>query len=84
VNSPCHDVIAMKAAMPAPDPAASYAPRTPARARSAPRRREHRDERRLVGHEGGTSSGWAATSASAVTAPRCSRTSRPGRRRAPR
>src|SRR5919106_3714025 len=70
VNSPRHDVIAMKAAIPAPDPLASYVSRTAARARSAAAASGS------TGMSGGswatrvvTSSGWAATSASAVTAP---------------
>jgi hypothetical protein len=42
----------MKAAMPAPDPFASYASRTPARARSAAGVGEHRDERWLAGNQG--------------------------------
>ena len=62
--------MAMNAAMPAPDPLASYTSRTPARARSAA------SASGSTGMSGGswatrvtTSPGWAATRASAVTAP---------------
>jgi hypothetical protein len=70
VNSPRHAVIAIKAAMPAPLPPASYASRKPARARSAASASGSTEmsggswATRVV-----TSSGCAATSASAVTAP---------------
>ena len=70
MNSPRHDVMAMKAAMPAPRPPAWYASRTAPMARSAA------SASGITGMSGGswatsvrTSSGYAATSASAVTAP---------------
>ena len=70
VYSPRHDVIAMNAAMPAPQPLAWYASRTPAWARRAA------SASGSTAISGGswatrvvTSPGWAATSASAVTAP---------------
>jgi hypothetical protein len=70
VNSPCHELIAMKAAMPAPDPFAMYTSRKPAWARAAA---SASGSRGMIGGSCATrvamSPGWAVTSASAVTAP---------------